>query len=174
MKLICIAFLLAILTPTSLLADPDELEFTRHCIYFEGMGQGMLYSINYEYRYFECLSARVGYTSWDIPSFFIFPLVMGRTGIQGFPLMANYLLGGGENFLELGVGAVILNVSFDGREVFFGSDFDGSGAITLYTATLGFRMQPDESGLLFKVAFTPLTNFDEFLPIGGLSFGYAF
>jgi hypothetical protein len=174
MKMIWIAILVLILASPGLYANYDEPEFTRHCVYFEGLGQGMLYSVNYEYRFLESLSARVGYTGWDMPSIFLFPLIAGRAGIQGFPLMANYLLGGDGNYLELGVGAVILSVSFDGREVFFGSEIDGSGAITLYTATVGFRMQPAEGGLLFKVAFTPLTDFDEFLPSGGLSFGYAF
>ena len=87
-------FLVFALVPGISSAQTDGPEFTRHCLYIEGGGQGMLYSINYEYRFREHLGARVGYTNWSLPGFFLFPLIDGRFGFRGSPLMANYFLGG--------------------------------------------------------------------------------
>jgi hypothetical protein len=42
----------------------------------------------------------------------------------------------------------------------------------LYTATIGYRSQPKEGGFLFRIGFTPLFDFSDFiLPWIGLSVG---
>lgn len=97
--------------------------------------------------------------------------------------MINYLFGKDNNFFELGLGGII---SFNGTTFVGASRSPVTGTITL-----GYRRQPADGGLLFKIALTPLFGFEEnyrytgsgnsrtssfvFNPLfGGISFGYAF
>ncbi|MDX1671436.1 MAG: hypothetical protein R3211_03785 [Balneolaceae bacterium] len=88
------------------------------------------------------------------------------------PVMVNHLSGTGNHHLELGGGITIITFSENDP------DEDlldlSSGSAVAATATVGYRYQKPEGGFLFKIGFTPLTNFDVFLPWGGISLGYAF
>jgi hypothetical protein len=150
----------------------DEASYTKNCLYVELLGQGILYSINYEHRFIEAVSGRIGYTKWTIPAFFF--LIAGTVEMECFPVMINYLSGSGDHHFEIGLGAILGRIELSGEEIFFGSKIDGKETFALGTGTLGYRYQPVASGLLFKIGLTPIFNSKDAALSGGISLGYAF
>lgn len=141
-------------------------------IYGEFLGQGLLYSINYDYRISDHYGLRAGFSSWSMPSIMLF--VNGSFSFTGFPIMLYYLSGDGSSHLELGVGIVPSTVSVTGHEIFLGSDISGSASVLLETATIGYRLQPRDGGFLFRIGLTPLMSSGSVQLSGGLSIGAAF
>jgi hypothetical protein len=134
------------------------------------MGQCFLYSINYDRRLWPNISIRVGFSNWSIP-FFLF--AEGNLSFTGFPVTVNYLTGEGTAHLEVGIGIIPATVSFQGRDVFFGSEVDGRANTVLGTATLGYRSQARDGGFVFRIGLTPLFTFKEAQLWGGLSLGFG-
>ncbi|MGB9773590.1 MAG: hypothetical protein ACP5JH_09620 [Bacteroidota bacterium] len=153
----------------------QERPFRRNAVYIEGLGQGILYSINYEHRLTPHISLRAGFTHWSLPFIFIFPLKVGMTG---FPIMGNYLSGKSSHHLELGIGAVPFIVTVPEQTTIFGTELKGEevGVLILGTTTIGYRYQPRGGGFVFRIGFTPLfpLSFEKVLLSGGISLGYAF
>jgi hypothetical protein len=87
------------------------------------------------------------------------------------PLGVSYLFGKNSSFLELGLGTTL---AYAENESLFDSEEEEFGIIL--STTIGYRYQPKEANIFFKIAFTPLlTPFEtKFLPSGGLSMGYSF
>jgi hypothetical protein len=48
-----------------LLAQDKVSSYNRNAIYVEGLGSGIAYSINYEYRITERIGLRAGFSSWS-------------------------------------------------------------------------------------------------------------
>lgn len=143
-------------------ADPSpELE-SQHAAYFELGGNGLLYTLNYDYRHNADWGGRAG---------------LMRAGGFGatltvIPAMGNYLmeLGSSSHNLELGAGLMYLGVSLDaGEEEAFGfSDNSVAG-----TGTVGYRYQPLDGGVVFRGGLTPYVGAGTGVWLG-LSVGYAF
>jgi hypothetical protein len=147
-------------------AVAQSSSYTQNAIYFEGMGQGLLYSVNFDHRFTEEFAARIGVSHFTVP--FITDL-----GITTIPLMAEYLVGHGAHHLEIGVGVIPAYGSFSID--FFGSSEGSIGSWTaIWTATLGYRYQPVHEGVILRVGLTPLfaSNATQFW--GGASIGWAF
>jgi hypothetical protein len=134
-------------------------------IYLEFMGNGGLYSLNYDRLFTEDFGARIGFMYFETEEFFFW------TDIELFliPVTINYLPGSKNHKFELGIGPVIV---FGSAGIFGLESASGSGIGG--TATIGYRYQPADGGFLFRIGFTPYFGFDEFHPTGGLSIGYAF
>lgn len=145
--------------------------YSRNAIYGELLGQGILYSINYDYRTSQHISIRAGLTSWFIPGEIF--LIDGKVKFKSFLLMGNYLTGNGNHHFEAGAGIMPCHVSFNGREIFWGEEINEEKTMLLYTITLGYRSQPMH-GLLFRIGLTPVFSFNGAGLIAGLSLGYAF
>ena len=144
----------------------------RNAIYAEVFGPGLLYSINYDYLITPHMSLRAGVSRWSFPA--IFFLINGSIDFTGFPVTLNYLAGEGNSHLELGAGVVPMFLSLDGRQIFFGESVRGKATAVLGTVTVGYRYQPIDGGLVFRIGFTPVFNFEKIFPTGGLSMGVAF
>jgi hypothetical protein len=138
----------------------DAQQASRATIYAGVGGQGIGLSANAEYRLFSFLAVRAGY--WHG-----FVFVRGGHG----PLLAVSLLTHPEHahHLEAGVGVAL--------------DLGNPRGVPLIPgATLGYRYQPVEGGLMFRIAFTPLIGFAQALilvvpvvvPWAGISVGYGF
>lgn len=148
-------------------AQENQKEFSRNAVYAELLGQGLLYSINYDRLITQELSVRVGFSRWN------FPFLFGDVTFTGFPIMLNYLWGKGSSRLELGVGFVPASV--EGREIFTSRSQDVfQRYLVLGTATIGYRAQPREGGFVFRVGFTPIYNGEKLFLYGGISAGVAF
>jgi len=142
-------------------------------LFGEALGNGLLYSINYE-RVFSSLpiGLRAG------ASYFSYPVsTYGRSGnlkLATFPLAASYYVGATQHKLQLGLGATILylGVSSDSTGTRFEGERSGFGVAA--TAVIGYRYLPPDRGFSFGVGFTPLLRTSSFLPWGGANAGYVF
>ncbi len=160
-----------LLTLATVLSNPmsaqDKQAVTsRHALYAELLGQGVLYSLNYDYRVLDDMSLRAGFTSWTVHGF-----LFDDFSVTGFPLMVNYLTGSGTSHLELGVGVIPMTVTADD---FLGFDTGTSSESRFFgTATVGYRAQSPDGGLVFRIGLTPLFTFEQAALYGGVSLGVA-
>ncbi|SNS05011.1 hypothetical protein SAMN06295967_102250 [Belliella buryatensis] len=148
------------------LSGISQNDSKREAIYLEGLGSGIIYSFNYDWRFKDQangLGAKVG---------------LGYTAIDGvrvttIPFAANYLLGKRKGFLELGLGAtVVLLAQTNASAASSDPRFSGSGLI--FNGIFGYR-RVSSSGFLWRAGFTPFFTGDPaelFAP--QLSIGYAF
>ncbi len=158
----------------SAVAQEEATHFRRSAIYVEGLGQGILYSVNYDHRLTPHIGLRAGFTSWSNRSIPNFLFETGELKFTGFPIMVNYLSGEGTSHLELGIGVIPAIISFPGRDIFFGTKFEGEASTVLGTVTLGYRSQPQDGSFVFRIGLTPLFTFKQASLTGGLSLGFAF
>ncbi len=143
-------------------AKEEDSRFSRNAVYLELLGPGMLYSVNYDHRITKEIGFRVGFTTW--------------AWFTALPLTVNYLVGGPNNFIEIGIGVVPGYLTLPGSTRPTHSFFAGgpSKGALWGTGTLAYRYQPENGGFLFRIGFTPFWAYDKFQPYGGISFGYAF
>lgn len=135
-------------------------------LYLELLGNGAIYSLNYDHLFSNNVGARFGgMVAWaneeDSDD---------NVNIATFNVMANYLIGSGKHKLEFGIGTLFAKTwggFFDGID-----DFDASGIFG--TATVGYRLQPVHGGFVFRIGFTPIFTADGYVPWGGISFGSSF
>lgn len=135
-------------------------------IYFEALGNGGLYSVNYDRLFSENFGARVGFMYLSELDFFF----ASAEDLLLIPATMNYFLGSKHKF-ELGAGVVLASVSSTGA---FGFKNNQSASNVVGTATIGYRYQKPQGGFLFRAGFTPLFNSSGFEPWGGLSIGVSF
>jgi hypothetical protein len=143
-------------------------------IFFEALGNGLLYSLNYE-RLFAGfnvgLRAGASFFTYDVSQ----AQGSGNLTLLTFPIVASYYLGSLHHKLELGLGATILYFSAASDST--GTQFAGSGTGLGIAATgvIGYRYLPRGTGPTVGVGFTPLARPEKgFLPWGGLNVGLVF
>lgn len=173
-KFILLIFFLLIISINFSVAQKksERTDFTKHSVYAELFGQGILYSINYEYGITSNIRIRAGFSSWSITSIFI--LIDGKISYTGFPLMINYLTGKKNSHLELGTGFMPSFFSFEGTDILFGKEYYQKANLVVGVATIGYRFQKQERGLIFRVGLTPLFTLNKIAVSGGISLGYSF
>lgn len=153
-------------------------EAAKNGIYLELLGNGIIYSVNYERFFNEQFSIRAGFGTFSVGgTFFFFPLAINMTT---FPILGNYFYGSGSNKLELGAGVLLGSTKIVSG---FDNDRDQRSTIFDLTAFTGYRYQNPNGGFIFRAGLTPfltLSGGDEenrekgFALSGGISFGYAF
>jgi hypothetical protein len=127
--------------------------------YLDGMGPGLLYSINYERIVEDDFGLRLGFS--------YIPLTgtassggssaSASVAFMNFPVTASYLgLRSGNHALEMGGGGVLVTAT--GSAQGSGMSVSGSGATILGTAFLGYRRQPPEGGFLFRIGVEALAG----------------
>lgn len=169
--LISIMSIMLFTIPCDILAQNKINNFSRNSIYVEAAGPGIIYSINYEYKIVKNIGIRAGFSSWSMEPLFFSS--SGKTTFTEFPLMVNYLIGHQRNHLELGLGMNFGFTSTKGKSI-WGGDYGSKYNFNIGTATIGFRMEPNDGGFMFRIAFTPFFTFKKIWPFGGISFGYSF
>ena len=145
---------------------PEEKRFSPKAqqVYLEALGPGLLYSINYDQRFFKRengLGIRIGASRYK-----------GEEGENRstVPVQINYLFGQVGRYFEVGAGTT------------YGGGKDISNPTTgdfIGTATIGYRRQPYQTkGLTWRLALTPLFVFEKenliVLPWVGGSVGFRF
>jgi|WetSurMetagenome_2_1015567.scaffolds.fasta_scaffold138488_2 hypothetical protein len=128
-------------------------------IYAEGLGPGLLYSINYERLVVNDLGVRVGmsYSSFSASSTNMNGTTEGSASVafMTFPLTASYLgISGGAHCLELGGGMTLISAS--GKASAPGMESKGSGMAVLENVLIGYRIHPVNGGFQFRVGFSGL------------------
>ena len=141
-------------------------DFARNSIFIELLGNGVAYSLNYDHKLFNHLSARLGgmYAPWNDKD------ANQSASLILVPLMANYLVGNGSSRLEIGAGLTFGHASGNLEGI---DEFSGGG-IAAFTSTIGYRLQPTNGGFLFRIGFTPIFTGNGILPWAGLSLGGTF
>lgn len=163
MRRICYLLITLCFLTTSLFAQYKEAvptySRTASQIYVEGLGSGVLYSINYDKRLFpqdDGLGFRIGVSKFG----------GGSDGVFTVPIQINYLAGSNGRYFEAGAGIV------------YGGNNAGDGKDVVGSIVLGYRRQPfNKKGITWRFAFTPFITFDPelpFLPWIGASIGYRF
>jgi hypothetical protein len=155
---------------------PEQGRTARNVLYVELLGNGGLYSLNYERFVTDDIDLRLGfdYLSLSLAGFDSNGnKATGSATVLFIPLMFNYFGVGGQNHkLELGAGPLFLYASAEASGV--GEQVNGSGVAIGGTATIGYRYVPRDGGFNFKVGFTPIFGAGGFLPFGGLGLGAVF
>ncbi|HBL30229.1 MAG TPA: hypothetical protein DD490_25635 [Acidobacteria bacterium] len=148
------------------LAQQETGPAAHNAVFFELLGNGGVYSFNYERMLTESLGLRVGVAAWNSP---ILWDGGGRPDRYAtVPVTLSYLLGRGERKLELGGG-----VTFGQGTLDRSSDQRRDFSFRSVTAIVGYRSQPKGRGYLFRVGATPFYSFDdgeEAYPDPGLTF----
>jgi hypothetical protein len=143
-----------------------------NAVYFELLGNGGLFSINYERAMTPSLRLRLGGATWTAQSFWS----DAETRFATFPLMLQFVPGPGAHHLEAAIGVLPGHRSRD-------HDVGGSGGFLSLTGLIGYRYEPLGRRFLFRAGFTPFIGFGDsataypdegFLPSLGLSFGARF
>jgi len=164
MKNLRISIILSLLI--IVLSCPAFSQSKPNSFYLELLGNGGLYSVNYDRLFTENLGGRIGVSylsSFD----FIFTSVENLLLV---PIMLNYFVGNNHK-LELGAGVVIVSADNIG---FFGLESGSVGTAIGGTATIGYRYQPSNGGFLFRIGFSPFFADDGFAASGGISLGFSF
>ena len=159
-----IAVVISARTAVAQTAEPA----TRHVVYGEILGNALLFSANYERRFTEKTSGRIGVSilpfeddEGDTETVVLVPLMVNRISHP----RANH-------HFEAGVGVVVA-----GGETVDLSDYgddDDTFSTAVGTATIGYRYQRPDGGFVFRVGITPLFDFETVLPWIGVSFGGNF
>lgn len=166
-------------------AYPDAHARTAlNSINIEGLGPGLLYSVNYERLVINDLAVRLGfsYTSWGASTGSSSASLSWLT----FPITASYIgIASGNNALELGGGATLIYASGSGCGLT--SCGSGSGIGVWGSVFAGWRVQPPNGGFQFRLGLsvligpglglsTDVSKADDigFLPWPYISLGYSF
>jgi hypothetical protein len=143
-----------------------------HAAYVELLGNGGLYSVNYERALTPALRVRLGAGAWTSESFWS----DAQTRFRTFPMMLQIVPGGGAHHLEAGIGVL---PGLRGRE----RDVGESGSFVSLIGVVGYRYEPPQRRFVFRAGFAPFYGFGDssiaypeagFLPSLGLSFGARF
>ncbi|WP_162052335.1 hypothetical protein [Pontibacter pamirensis] len=154
----------------------ESSKASRNNAYLELLGNGGLYSVNYERIVVENFALRLGFAAFKAGTLF----GEGNNSIITVPVLGNFLFGKKKSKFELGAGFLF------GRKKFTSSlnlDDNTNSSIIDLTGAIGYRYQPSTAGFMFRVGLTPfyaLKGGSDAYPSsglflsGGLSIGYSF
>ncbi len=159
---------LLVLLSFSFLASFAQAQ-ARNAVYLELGGNGIVPSFNYERRVTDRWFGRVG-----------FSVVTGET--EGdpdtdtsyiVPVTASWISHpAGNHHFEVGGGLTF--AGGDRQDLFdIGDEEDEDLSTVFATGIAGYRYQRPQGGFQFRAGFVPVIGGGDFLPWGGISFGYA-
>ena len=160
MKMTTNSFIMSVLLSVFIVAASQAQ--SSKTLYFEALGNGVVYSINYDWRFkpgSDGIGARIGFGG----------IYAQKDVVITLPVMVNYLIGKNGHFLELGAGGGFYR--FPDNIV---GDYDWE-AVVGATFSVKYRWQSPKGGLMFTVGWTPLFSNELTHPYWmGISFGHAF
>jgi hypothetical protein len=147
----------------------QELLIPKNSFYLELLGNGGLYSINYERNITSNTCIRIGFATWKVTDI-MSKTYMGR--MTTVPVLASYYTGLKKSHFEIGGGFLF------GKE----NMYNGTNPILNLTLFIGYRYQPQNRGIIFRAGFTPFLSLDKKADYpdpglslsGGISTGYHF
>jgi hypothetical protein len=175
-------FLLLLLVSTWIHVCPSlAQDFYRpgrnQAVYVEGLGSGILLSVNYDMRFRrgvqDGLGMRVGVGGASLSG----TDGTGQTasiGIVTVPLMVNYLVGKRRSAFEVGAG---LTPGYASARVTSSGTYQSAEGFGVFAGFLnvGYRLQPLRNGVVFRINWSPAINEYGFQPSWfGISLGYGF
>jgi hypothetical protein len=172
----CFSFIFLLACGSPCLAQAGAAPIARNAVFLELLGNGGLYSVNFERILHDTLALRVGFATWNSPALFYEGTPPDR--LTTVPVTVSYLLGSGERKLELGGGVTFGRATRDRSSI-----HEKSSSFSNLTGIIGYRSQPPGRGYLFRAGVTPFYSFDQgddaypdpgFTFSVGVSFGYRF
>lgn len=156
MKTSILIFIQLALTTFLFSQETEMPKKNKHTVYAEVFGQGFSGSLNYDLLFNSDKKWKRSFTIGIIatPRAFQF----GNGAYLGLPVSYNWLYGKKRNFLELGIG---LTTQMGQQLVLMINDPnyhqpDGFSVIYTYlTPKIGYRFQPENSGLFLRATLTP-------------------
>ena len=144
-------------------APPEAVERTaKNSLFGEFGGPGAGTTMYYE-RAFGDVGARLG---------FGYHKRSDNGSVVAVPATVSYLgIGSGTHIFEVGAGGALAHV--DGSAAKFGVDSEGSGFGGWGAAVVGYRRQPPDGGLQFRLGTSPLITPDGFVPQFYLSLSWS-
>lgn len=142
--------------------------FVKQSVYFELLGNGILYSFNYEKYVKPNISLRTGISV--IPEQKTISGKKETLNSYLLPMMANYLIGKDCHKLELGAGVVCHYML---KTFKYNKISNKSGCNFYPTARFGYTFIPKSNGLTYKISYTPILD-EHINHWVGISFGYSF
>jgi hypothetical protein len=132
----------------------QHAEPAQQALFGELGGPGLLYSLNYEFRFIPELGARIGLT--------VLPPCMFRCQVYaGGPFTMSAFINGERHHMEVGAGFTGFLVNDD---------------VQFVEGHIGYRYEPVDGGFVFRAMITPMVRLNrrhEVIPWGGLSAGYS-
>ncbi len=168
----CCATFLLVAVATPAYGQDTAPPARNNSFYVELLGNGGLYSVNYERALTPAVRVRAGAAAWTAESFWS----DAKTRFRTFPMMLQILPGGGAHQLEAGIGVLL---GQRGRE----RDVGASGGFVSLIGLIGYRYEPPRGRFVFRAGFTPFYGFDDpsvaypdkgFMPSIGISIGARF
>jgi hypothetical protein len=126
-------------------------------VYLEGLGAGLLYSLNYERMVNDDLGVRIGFSYMSFSAASSDPTTgqstSASTSIVAVPITASYIgLRGRKSSLELGGGAEMIYVASSSGSSSLGVSASGAGIVPAGIAMVGYRLHPvDNPGFQFRI-----------------------
>lgn len=151
-----------------LVGNTQEPTRSKNSAFLELLGNGGLFSVNYERNLVPNISFRLGFGSWTSGSFLGGP----STKVTTIPVMLNYITGQRKSHFELSGGFLFGNKRENGV----------SDSIFDLTSFCGYRYQALGNGLLFRIGLASFWSLDnsanypdkDFIVAPGISLGYHF
>ncbi|HKU39640.1 MAG TPA: hypothetical protein VJR89_15880 [Polyangiales bacterium] len=137
--------------PAATADEPEEKVEgpAKNGVFLEGLGAGLLYSVNYERLVIDDMAIRVGFSYMSLTA----SVSSGSTSSEAsaafmtFPITATYV---GLRGLEVGGGMTLIYAS--GSASTLGASASGSGLTPIGTALVGYRSHPvGGAGFQFRV-----------------------
>lgn len=147
----------------------------KNVMYLELLGNGGLYSINYERMLSNDMSARLGFSYFSISASGTSSdgqQSSAKASIVTAPALFNYMVGGKNHKLEMGAGATLIYVSASASGG--AASASGEGVGVAGTGVVGYRYSPADGGFVFRAGYTPLVGKGGYMSWGGVSFGGTF
>lgn len=141
-------------------------EHVKNAVYLSLGGPAFaVLSLHYERKVDKQLWIRAGFS---------YSRVLFRGGTV--PLGLTYLIGENPNFFELGFGTTFIYAREGLSFSFFDDDSDESNFFVGLTSSVGYRYQPWQENLFFKITFSPiyLPAKSKIVPFLGIGLGYSF
>ena len=150
----------------------EGMDYRKNAVFFELLGPGVFYSVNYDRRISKYLSLRGGFTTWSLHGILLAMLGIERLSMTAFPIMVNYMTGPMKsNHFEIGAGVM---PSFVSGKAFFTEEATSSATVLLGISSIGYRYQRPKRGFFFRADITPLFSAEGAAVSFGLSFGMGF
>src|SRR5215210_7786313 len=160
--------------------DPKKDREGETSFYAEGGGAGIMFSVNYDRRFFKSnlgWGGRVGLgfvTAYDDRYDSVGPYYYNygrQRSIVTVPVQINYIFGKvtSPHTFEVGAGVTYLSKKAD---VF--NYYDDQKTNLFATFSFMYRRQPRNGGFSWRIGFTPLITDGYIQPSGGVSLGYNF
>lgn len=147
----------------------QEVILSKNSIFFEILGNGGLFSINYERGFTSNLYGRLGFSHWTAKNSW----GPGTKIMTTIPVLVTYFTGHKQSHFEIGGGFL-----FGKYKDYYGSN----STIVDLTSFVGYRYQSPGNGILLRIGLTPFLSLDNKANYpdkgldlsGGVSYGYHF